>query len=330
MSSILVPLDGSALAGQVLPHARYLATILAAQIQLLRVVSDADKEALLAHEDVLLARGRGPALTRQARERRAWQQLTTHAESYLAEQAAQLNAIGMAVAAEVRTGYPAEMIVHFAAERRSDLIVMATHGYSGVTRWLLGSVADKVVQAAMVPVLLVRGTPPPEYRIRRLLVPLDGSPLACLALPFAIDLAQRVHAEIVLLQAIPPTIGTYPYVVLPAGVRELLHMQALHELQEVADDLHQRGLTATPLVTGGEPAEVVVETTAQQQVDLIVMATHGYSGIKRWALGSVADKVMHAAKTPLLLIRAQTNMNAPDALEPEGEQRHRIEISPAQ
>jgi nucleotide-binding universal stress UspA family protein len=318
MSSILVPLDGSALAEQVLPYVRYLATIRNAQIQLLRVFSDADKEALLAHEDVLLAHGRGRALTLHTRERRAWQRLTIHAESYLAAQATQLSAVGLAVAAKVCTGHPAETIVQTAAECGSDLIVMATHGYSGVTRWMLGSVADKVSQATTVPVLLVRIPAPPQYRIRRLLVPLDGSALACQALPFAIELAQRCHAEIVLLQAIPPTIGTYPYVVLPAGVREMLHMQAVRELQEVADDLQQRSLTARSLVMGGEPAEVIVETAVQRQVDLIVMATHGYSGIKRWALGSVADKVAHAAVTPLALIRAQTNVDKPDALGPEG------------
>jgi nucleotide-binding universal stress UspA family protein len=99
----------------------------------------------------------------------------------------------------------------------------------------------------------------------------------------------------------------------------MLHLQAVRELREVADDLQQRGLIATPLVTGGEPAEVIVETAVQQHVDLIVMATHGYSGIKRWALGSVADKVAHAARTPLVLIRAQANPDTSDALEPEGE-----------
>jgi nucleotide-binding universal stress UspA family protein len=311
MPSTLVPLDGSALAEQVLPYVRYLATTLTAQVQLLRVVSDTDKEALLAHEDVLLARGRGPPLSLHARVPRAWGRLTTHAENYLAAQAAQLGATGLMVTAKVCTGCPAETIVQMAAERRSDLIVMATHGYSGVTRWMLGSVADKVVQAAMVPVLLVRGPAPSEYRIRRLIVPLDGPTIARQALPFAIDLAQRCHAEVDLLQAIPPTIEAYPYVVLPASVRELLHRQALHELREMAGDLQQHGLTATPLVEG-YAAEVIVETAAQRHVNLIVMAAHGYSGIKRWSLGSVADKVAHAATTPLVLIRAQSRAGEAD------------------
>jgi nucleotide-binding universal stress UspA family protein len=317
MPSILVPLDGSALAEQVLAYVRYLATILAAQVQLLRVVSDADKQALLAHEDVLLARGRGPALSLQTRERRAWQRLTAQAENYLAMQAAQLSVTGLAVTANVCTGCSAETIVRMAAERGSDLIALATHGYSGVTRWVLGSVADKVIQAATVPVLLIRGAAPPEYRIRRLLVPLDGPTIARQALPCATDLAKRCHADVVLLQAIPPTVDAYPYVPLPAGVRELLHVQALHELREVAHDLHQHGLTATPLVAEGYPAEVIAETAALQQVDLIVMATHGYSGIKHWALGSVADKVTHAATTPLVLNRAQPNEDEPNMPKPE-------------
>ena len=318
MSAILVPLDGSASAEQARPSVRYLATIRPIQLQLLRVVSDADKEALRSDEDELLARGRGPALSLRARERRAWQRLTTHAESYLADQAAQLSATGLAVAADVCTGHPADTIVQMAAERHSDLIVMATHGYHGVRRWLLGSVADKVIQAATVPVLLVRGAAPAQYRIRRLLVPLDGSALACQALPWTVELAQRAHAQIVLIQVIPPTIDVFPYVPLPASVRELLEMQALRELREVVDDLKERGLAATPLVIAGNAAEVIVETAAQQQIDLIVMATHGYSGIKRWALGSVADKVAHAAATPLLLIRAQSRADDPDTRGADG------------
>jgi nucleotide-binding universal stress UspA family protein len=179
------------------------------------------------------------------------------------------------------------------------------------------SVADNEFHAAQVPVLLARGAAPPWHQIRRLMVPLDGPTIARQALPFAIDLAQRCHADVVLLQAIPPTIDAYPYVPLPASARELLHMQALHELGEVADVLHEHGLTATPLVTEGYAAEVIVDTAAQRQVDLIVMATHGYSGIRRWALGSVADKVAHAAMTPVVLIRGQANVNERDALELE-------------
>lgn len=315
MPTILVPLDGSALAEQVLPYAQYLATTLAAQIQLLRVVSDADKEALLAYEDVLLARGRGPTLALQTRERRAWQRLTTHAEAYLAAQAAQLSAAGLSVKAEVCTGYPAETIVQIAAARPSDLIALATHGYGGMTRWMLGSVADKVVQAATVPVLMVRDAAPAAYRLQRLLVPLDGSALARQALPCAIDLAKRCRADIVLLEVVPPTIEAYPYMPLPAGVRELLHRQALQEVQTVADDLQQHGIAAMPLVATGYPAEVITETAAQQHADMIVMATHGYSGIKRWALGSVADKVAHTATTPLVLVHAQRDADTAQALE---------------
>jgi nucleotide-binding universal stress UspA family protein len=149
------------------------------------------------------------------------------------------------------------------------------------------------------------------------MVPLDGPTISRQALPCAIDLAKRCHADVDLLQAIPPTIDAYPYIQLPASVRELLRMQALHELREVADDLRRHGLTATPLVVEGYAAEVIVETAAQRHVDLIVMVTHGYSGIKRWALGSVADKVAHAAMAPLVLIRLGPNEDERDTLESE-------------
>ena len=305
MAAILVPLDGSALAERVLPYVRSLVTIQSGSIRLLRVVSAADTQALLAHEDVLLAHKRGPELALHTRELRAWKQLISQAERYLAARAAELCPAGLAVTSEVRIGHPAETIVQVAAERGSDLIALATHGYSGVTRWMLGSVADKVVQAADIPVLLVREAAPAEYRLRRILVPLDGSPLAAQALPHAIGLAKHAQAEIVLLQVVAPTIDAFPRIPLPPGVRDLLHEQVLRELRDLATASLQHGVAVTPLVLDGAPAQVIIETAEEQHADLIVMARHGFSGIRRWAVGSVADKVAHAATTPLLLVRAQ-------------------------
>ena len=305
MSSILVPLDGSALAESVLPYVQQIAPVLSAGVQLLRVVSEAEKEVLLAHEDVLLAGGT-PALSHRDREHEAWQTLIEHADRYLATQASRLRQAGLAVEVAAPIGHPAETIVDVAAERHSALIALATHGYGGLKRWMLGSVADKVVHAASAPVLVVRGAAAPrQQRIERVLVPLDGSALARQALPFAIDLAARAHAQIVLLEAIPPTIEAYPYVPLPTSIRDLLHEQALRELRGVAERLRQQDLPATWMVRDGNAAEAIVDTAARQRIDLLVMATHGYSGIRRWALGSVADKVLHASPAPLVLIRAR-------------------------
>jgi nucleotide-binding universal stress UspA family protein len=308
MQTMLVPLDGSALAERILPYVQLLAPLLSARVLLLRVISEGDKQGILAHEDVRLAPERGPAPALPAREWHAWQQLRTQAESYVAARVAQLRAAGLAAEGEVCAGTPAESILGVAAQRQISLIALATHGYGGVTRWALGSVADKVVHAATVPVLVVRGTAEAAHReaIKRLLVPLDGSDLARQALPIAIELAQRTQAEMILLQAIPPVVEAYPYTPLPMSIRIPLHEQAHKELGALADQLRRQGIPTTPLVVEGYAAEVIVDLAEQRSVDLIVMATHGYTGIKRWALGSVASKVLRAAPTPLLLVRASS------------------------
>jgi nucleotide-binding universal stress UspA family protein len=307
MQTILVPLDGSALAEQILRYVQFLAPLLKARVLLLRVVSEADIQRMLAHED--LSPKRDPALTYPDREQRARQRLTTQARRYLADKVAQLGIAGLAVEAKVCAGMPAEAILSVAEQRPITLIALATHGYSGVRRWALGSVADKVVQVATIPVLVVRGMARLSWSdgLKQVLVPLDGSDHARQALPVATDLARRAQAEMVLLQAIPPTIEAYPYTPLPMSVRIPLRTQALDELGALADDLRRQDVPVTPLVVEGYAADVIVDLATQRAVDLIVMATHGYTGIKRWALGSVADKVLHATSTPLVLVRAQAS-----------------------
>jgi nucleotide-binding universal stress UspA family protein len=187
-----------------------------------------------------------------------------------------------------------------------------THGRSGLRRWALGSVADRVVQAAPAPVLLVRGSdlPTHTFNLKRILLPLDGSDLARQALPIAVELATCAQAELALLQAIAPVIEGYPnlfsqptsqYGAVLAALRE----QAEVELGGVAGELRPQEPVVTTSVANGHPAEVIVDEAARHAASLIVMATHGRGGLRRWALGSVADKVLHTTTTPLMLVRAQ-------------------------
>jgi nucleotide-binding universal stress UspA family protein len=164
-----------------------------------------------------------------------------------------------------------------------------------------------------MPVFVVRSEPPArEPTLRRIMVPLDGSPLARQALPFAADLARSSGAELLLIQSIATTIEAFPGfrsrgrpILELADVLEALRDQAESDLGAEADELRARGISANTLVVQGHAAEVLVDEAARHSADLIVMATHGYSGIKRWALGSVAEKLLHASSTPLLLVRAQ-------------------------
>jgi nucleotide-binding universal stress UspA family protein len=225
-----------------------------------------------------------------------------------------LESKGACVDFEVRLGDPAEEIAAVAEEQHAALIAMASHGYSGLKRWTLGSVTDKVVHSASMPVFVIRNAgraTAEDIAFKRIMVPLDGSELARQALPFATGLAIGASAELTLLQAVAPAIEALPRFA-PRGrplpqLREVLlamRAQASQELNALADELGQHELPVTTLVVNGHAAEVIVDQADQRHADLIVMATHGYSGIKRWALGSVADKVLHAAITPLVVVRA--------------------------
>ncbi len=316
MKTILVPLDGSALAERVLPHVRALASMLGARVCLLKVVAFGDYDNMLT-ETLMGAYGivESPEALRD-RERSKWEVIRQHAEGYLATQAVYLREAGLEVQTEVNAGSPAKIIVEVAREQHATLIAMATHGYGGIKRWTLGSVTDQVVHTATTPVFVVRGVEPEQLaalEIKRILVPLDGSALARQALPLAAELAASANAELILLEAIAPTIETMVGF-RPLGrsspqyaeMLELLHWHAQHDLGALAEQLGQSGLDVHTSIVNGHAAEVIVDEAARRGVDLVVMATHGYSGLKRWALGSVAHKVLHTATMPLVLVRAQT------------------------
>jgi nucleotide-binding universal stress UspA family protein len=313
MQSILVPLDGSVLAERSLPYARMLALALGARVRLLRVIVDAPGNDMVA-ESIAAAYGvQEPLNVQQERRIHSQEILRQNAERYLETHAAPLAADGVEVAIDVRYGPAADVIVEAALEQHVKMIVMATHGYSGIKRWALGSVTDKVVHATSTPIFVVRAEVPAQPpALKRILMPLDGSALARQALPLAAELAKSAQCELLLLQAVPATVEAYPGFAsrgrpIPqlADLIESLRDQAATELGDQADQLREHGLPASTYVVNGHAAEVLVDEARRHSADLIVMATHGYSGIKRWTLGSVADKVLHATRTPLLLVRAQ-------------------------
>jgi nucleotide-binding universal stress UspA family protein len=304
MKTIIVPLDGSALAEQVLPYVIPLAQALQAGVRLLQVVAPALRVAGLQEGDW----DEGGALG--SYERVDWQTPREYAECYLAAHAARLRAAGLSAVGEVRFGEAADVIAEVAADRRTALVAMATHGYSGLRRWALGSVAEQVVRASRAPVLLVRGadgpTPAP-HRLRRILVPLDGSEFARQAIPPALDLAVGAGAELVALQSVAPSIEEY--IGAPALVDQRAELCGQLERAYAA----RSGLPSSthapivPIVTVGAAADAIVEEAERRRADMIVMATHAYGGLRRWIAGSVADTVLHTTRIPLLLVHARPN-----------------------
>jgi nucleotide-binding universal stress UspA family protein len=317
MKTILVPLDGSALAEQVLPYVETLAPLLGARVRLLNVLVDDQHEGLMA-EGIAASYGViDPLATQREREHRTLTTQTHHAEGYLDSHAMLLRGHGIEVDTDVRCGPAADVIIEAAEGLDVAIIAMATHGYSGLRRWALGSVTDRVVHATATPVFVVRGNKPApadQITFKRVMVPLDGSPLAAQGLPLAADLAERAGAELLLMQAVEASIEAYPAIaplgrpdLMPSEILRMLRVRAGQQLEEQAAPLRAHGLSVATHVINGHAAEAIIDEATRQSIDLLVIATHGYSGLKRWALGSVTDKVLHAATTPLLLVRA----NAP-------------------
>jgi nucleotide-binding universal stress UspA family protein len=240
-------------------------------------------------------------------------------KAYLEALAAPLRDHGRDVDTLVAFGNPAEQILALAAA--ADLVVMGSHGHGGVRRFVLGSVADEVARHAPVPVMIVRGGPgsPPAVRVTRIVVPLDGSELAEQAVPVAAavaaDLGVPVHLMRVLdVDALRATVQ--------AGIHAAAaYLRSQEEIQRYAEEylaeqvqqLRNRDLTATAEVLTGSPAVTLLD--AIRPDDLVVMTTHGRGGVRRWLLGSVADKLVRAAAAPVLLVPA----NGPESAAPDEE-----------
>ena len=301
ISRIIIPLDGSLLAEQVLPYVKILGQSTEARIVLVRVVEPAPPDLAAVAEEGLLA----PSVERR------WQQ----AHAYLEALAEKLRWEGLVAATEVLEGEPASSIVSVAEQRPGTLVAMCTHGRSGLGRWVLGSVTDKVLHATTNPLLIARArTPegtPPEVKITSLVVPLDGSALAEQVLPLAADLARKLGVQLALLQA-TPTIGDYyqyaegpPPDIMEDLARDADEAAAAY-LDSTANRLRLEGVPEVePVLVHGPPALAITDYVHENPHCLVAITTHGRSGIGRWVVGSVADRVIRGSGAPVLVVRGQ-------------------------
>lgn len=293
---ILVALDGSQLSETILPYARSFASALKLPVELLHVI---DPETLMPttvehhrYYDTLTAEreGSGDYLKRVA---------TSFSDS-------------SSVDFSVEIGKPAEIIVDRAAAQAGALIAMATHGRSGVQRWLLGSVAQKVLHAAANSLLLVRATEEGKGSeaapLKRVVVPLDGSRLAETVIPQAVELARKMDLEIVLLRAYSLPVPAYSAEDYAPDLGELweqIKKEAQEYLEEKVRRLQGQGLERVSTVSvEGFAAEKIINLAQQTPGSLVAMCTHGRTGVGRWVLGSVTDRVVRHSGDPVLVIRA--------------------------
>jgi nucleotide-binding universal stress UspA family protein len=298
---LLIPLDGSKTAETVLPYARFLAGKLSLPVELLQVIDVAeigrrippDKAEFL--NDIL-------------------GNITRRTEDYLKSIAATFRDIPVSCTLE-KGAAAAELIIDKAAADPGTLIDMATHGYSGIKRWLLGSVSEKVLRGARNPLLLVRATehakPDGEAILRTVIVPLDGSVLAEKALPPVAELAKRVKLEVLLFRAYTlPTsaLAADPeahYLVSDDRLIAALHEEAVTYLEKKTHAIKEMGVEKVSYIAEyGVAADEIIALGKKTPDNLIAMCTHGQSGVKRWVLGSVTETVVRHSGDPVLVIRA--------------------------
>ena len=294
LDHILVPLDGSTLAECVLPHVAAIVGACGSRITLLYVLE------------------RNRTVSRRHLEPLTWRVHEAEAKIYLGEVANRLDRAGLQAQVAVLEGVAASRIIEFAHSKSVDLLVLCTHGRSGPSIWNVSGTVRKVIQLACIPVLLIRAQQSvagdlKERPIRRMLVPLDGSPRAECVLPLATTLARSHRAELLLAHVVcPPQIPRqFP---LSSEGRELANqlternrLEAERYLTRCSSELglpSQARLLVADSVTGA-----LHETVRQDSVDLVVLSAHGLSGSRRWPYGSTTVNFISFGSSPLLIVQ---------------------------
>jgi len=292
---ILVPLDGSEIAEVALPYAEEMAGRLGSEITLISVSHSAEEQ------DQQMFQSYIQKTVESMRER---------AERYLEKPSERI----IKVDSTILVGNPAEEIVDYADSGNIDLIVMATHGHSGIRRWALGSVADKVLRATGRPVVLVRAQNAHPYMhkkdiLSKMLVPLDGSKEGETVVPYIEELVSKLGGEIIFFQVLALAYHVHisgdAAVQVPYTEKEMepLKMSAQSYLKKMGSKLRERGSTVKYEVRVGAAGHEIIKLADEINADLVAMSTHGRSGIGLWVFGSVAERVVRSGNTPVLLVR---------------------------
>jgi nucleotide-binding universal stress UspA family protein len=292
---ILVPLDGSELSAKAIPYAVAIARATNQSMVLLTVWEGVERE--LRSTPVPTA----GAIDEHARVLR---------QDFLDATAHRVLAQEIEVRKELREGRPSEELLWYCDRHQPGLLIMATHGRSGIQRMWYGSVATRLMQMAPVPTLLVGPTALEDTKatpaIRSILVPLGGSPLGEVALEPAAALAEALGARLILARATRLPAQTFAFGVSPVYVPDI-EQTLTSAAEEYLLGARDRITTSPPpetRVLRGSPAAAILEFVAREGIDLVVMASHARTGVARWTLGSVADRVIQGA-APVLLIRPE-------------------------
>ncbi|KPL15811.1 MAG: hypothetical protein AMJ93_16320 [Anaerolineae bacterium SM23_84] len=292
---ILVPLDGSPLCECVLSHVVALAQALGARLTLLQVLEPVHSVGQTRSVDPL-----------------GWHIRKAEGVAYLDALAARLQEADLRLEKALLEGPAAERIAQFAKDQNADLIVLSSHGEGGLNRWNISAAVQRTILEASISVMIVRAYEPVTsdltgLRYQRLLVPLDGSQRAECTLPLATTLA-RIHESQLLLAHVvarpemprhaPPT---QEDIELANQLTERNRLEASGYLQQLRSRLSLD--VQTRLLVSDNAAATLHELVMQENVDLVVLSAHGYSGGTKWPYGSVAVSFIAYGTTPLLIVQ---------------------------
>jgi nucleotide-binding universal stress UspA family protein len=299
---ILVPLDGSNLSERALPVAVRLARATQGQIHLLR--STLGMWLPLPATEPIYA---GPyGVYDWLPNNEILEDIEAEAREYLVSFSHSYGVPGVLWDNYVVASDPAGAIITHAEQKAIGLIVMSSHGHSGLERWALGSVTERVLHRAPCPVLVVRDEAP----VRHILIPLDGSILSEQALEPALEIAHLLGARVTMLRVCqherPDTGAINELNDIEPGLGETFldrEQSAAGYLQQLRARYSHLEPRPELVVTHGHPALSIMDFAASQEVDLIAMATHGRSGLRRWIYGSVTEKVLRSSGKSMLIVR---------------------------
>ena len=285
---ILVPLDGSDLAELALPYAEELANAFKSEIILLHISEPSESHYRHMHQ------------------------------LYIEEVAQRMKERIKRVKPVLITGKSAEEIIGYAEKNEVGLLIMTFHGRSGIMSWATGSIASKLLQAATVPVMLVRAVKPERkvqrpVLLNRILLPLDGSEAGEAAVEYAGELMSRLESEVILFEVVSSgrhmrSVGGLDYIHYPEEQLVMFKKDAQRYLDGVYRRLKRRkGTVKVTLKVGdkvGDVGQEILKFAEEKGVSLIAISSHGHSGIERWVFGSIANKVVLNSQAPVLVVKA--------------------------
>ena len=287
---ILVTLDGSELAELALPYAECLAKTFGSDIILLSIIESTDSEYQHMY------------------------QLYVEKMAALVKHNIESNPTAT-VEPVILSGKPAKEIIDYAEQNDVRLIIIASHGHTGIKSWAMGSVANNVLERTSVPILLVRAKTPctegsGEKLFSRILIPLDGSENGEAALAHIMELSNELQTEVTLLQVISDskhvhTVGGQNIIRFTEEQLESTKTRTKQYLEEVCQKLTNTKAVTKCEVQIGDATEEVIKFADKMNASLVALSHQGHTGLGQLFMGSVAHKILHSGNKPVLLVKKQ-------------------------